>query len=204
MDNCVKSFSFLQDWASLQLTFSPLSQTGSLRPSWRANTDLPSPSSHRMPKAHLLPPLQLRISFRLHFLYSFSTSSDITPSYTQTTHASRQAMPVQTGEARCERLLSAACAERRAVLSGAQIKGGAAGLRSSVKRQLCSPGHSEHPEEAERTEERMEGGKDRGARSCLIHSWRIYLMHLQPRVFFLQSFANKVTSWQVWSAIFAE
>lgn len=77
-----------------------------------------------MPKAHLLPPLQLRISFRLHFLYSFSTSSDITPSYTKTTHASRQVMPMQTGEAQCERLLSAACAEHRAVLSGAQIKAG--------------------------------------------------------------------------------
>lgn len=33
-------------------------------------------------------------------------------------------MPMQTGEAQCERLLSAACAERRAVLSGAQIKAG--------------------------------------------------------------------------------
>lgn len=143
IDYCIKPSSLLQDWSNLQLTFFfPLSQTGSLHPSWRMNTHLLSSSSKWIPEDHLLPPLQLRISFRLHFLYSFSIICDFSLSYTKTVHDSRQLIPMQTGEAQWERFLSATCADCLAVCWVEHwSKAAQRGSGASVKCQLCSQYH---------------------------------------------------------------
>lgn len=143
MDYCVKPCSLLQDWASLQLTFFPSSQTGSLRPSWRVNTHLLSPSSNWISKDHLLPPLQLRFSFRLHFLYSFSIIYDFSLSYTKIVHHSCQLMPMQTGKVQWEWFLSATRADCLAVWWVERwSKAAQWGSGASVKCQLCSQYHS--------------------------------------------------------------
>lgn len=138
-----KNLFFSAGLSKLQLTFFLLSQTGSLQPNWRVNTHLLSSSSNWISKDHLLPPLQLRISFRLHFLYSFSIIYDFSLSYTKTVHGSCQLIPMQTGEAQWERFLSATCADCLAVCWVEHwSKAAQRSSEASVKCQLCSQYHS--------------------------------------------------------------
>lgn len=123
--------------------FSPLSQIGSLQPSWRVNTRLLSPSSNCISKNHLLPPLQLITLFRFHLLYSFSIIYDFSVSYTKTVHHSCQLTPTPTGKTRWEWFLSATSADCLAVRWVERwSKAAKQGTGASVKCQLCSQYHS--------------------------------------------------------------
>lgn len=130
--------SFLQDWASLKLAFSTLKQKGSLQPNCRVNMHLLGSSSKWISKDHFLPPLQLRISSRFHFLYRFAVICDFQTLIHQTHPWLMSADPYTTGGARRERFLSAPCTDGLAVCWVQHwSKAAQRGSGASPKCQLC-------------------------------------------------------------------
>lgn len=180
MDYCIKPCSVLQDWASLKLTFSTLKQTGSLQPNCRVNMHLLGSGSNWISKDHFSLPLQLRISFRFHFLYRFAVIYDFQTLISQTRPWLMSADPYAAGGAQGEQFLSAPCADGLAECSTDQRQHGGAGeLPRNVS---CAPSTTASIQR--RLEEQKNVGRRRvGQRlstsvwSCLIEDWRIYLVY---------------------------
>lgn len=154
-------------------------------------------------KDHLFSPLKLRISFRLHFLYSFSIIYDFSLSYTKPVHDSRQLYLCRRGTVRAAPLCNM-CGLPSSVLSGALIKGSTVGLWYVS----CAPSITASIQR--RLEQQMKGRRWETQRlstsmwSCLIQSWRIYLMYLQPYIFFPQKVSQTRLHHDIWCVIFTE